>query len=1112
MKRQITILLTVLFTVSIAPLHSFAAVHKKSVSRSVKSKSRSKTSAKKRKRRVVKRKPPQHTGLQARVDAVFASYEYLYRPIRPFITSGFSVNTSLETVDIYTNSEMSYIPYRPQLVHELYSRVDSVIHEKYPGFRITIYANNQEISTLIPNMYRPANEVDRQYLPPEDYTGPPLVASLSKPFTITKGLQHRHLAMWDSHGRYFNVRGGRWEWQREYFFQTVEDKFTMSYILSGILPMLENAGATVLLPRERDFQTNEVVVDNDTILDHSLYKELGAGWENGRTPGFAYRNKLLKGMINPFTEGTFRQIATQPGNVSSAEWIPDIPAAGWYSVSVAYKTVGGSVSDAHYTVFHTGGKSDFSVNQQMGGGTWIYLGTFYFDKGTHPETGKVMLTSQAKGGKTVTADAVRFGGGMGNIARPDPVLTSSFISVPVTASTPAAVSDTLYDSGNYDDYDDDVLSDSTSESIDTLDSEVHYSERMVYDTLNTPQTSGYPRYLECARYWLQWAGMPPEIYSKRKDGRQNDYNDDIWARPMWVNYLNSNSLYNKIDTTKGGLSIPVELSLALHSDAGSKKNDSIVGMLAICTTMRDGSYYFNNGQSRRTSRDLADLVQEQIVRDVRAAFEPGWHCRGIWDRSYAESRETDVPSMLLEMMSHENFADMRYGLDPRFRFTLSRAVYKAILKYIAFQHNKPYVVQPLPVTHLATQFTDNTHIQLSWQATPDTLEATATPTGYVVYTGKDGQGFDNGLFVKNSAVTLPVEQGKIYSYKVTAVNDGGESMPSEILSVCRTNNSAPVAMIINAFDRISAPTWVKTPTFGGFIDNGVPDRLSLSYAGQQTDFSPMSRYRSGSDPGFGNSAGDMETKIIAGNSFNYPYVHGQALQAAGYSFVSASRAAVEDEMMNLSHYQMVDLIFGKERKTKIGTNPEVLFNTLTGKLKQALTGYCEYNGNLFVSGSFLASDVWNGSDIDASDTVFASRTLKYRWNNFDPNSAALAQYAYATVSDYLLPLMTPVDMMKWTYPLLSGNVQGNGLFNGEWTFCTQLNEKQYQVEMPDGLLPADDPQAQVIAQYADNGVGAAIAYKGNYKVIAAGFPFEALATSAQRDEWMKRVVQFFREK
>ena len=37
----------------------------------------------------------------------------------------------------------------------------------------------------------------------------------------------------------------------------------MAYTLPMLVPMLENAGANVFVPRERDWQVHEVIVDND---------------------------------------------------------------------------------------------------------------------------------------------------------------------------------------------------------------------------------------------------------------------------------------------------------------------------------------------------------------------------------------------------------------------------------------------------------------------------------------------------------------------------------------------------------------------------------------------------------------------------------------------------------------------------------------------------------------------------------------------------------------------------------------------------------------------------------------------------------------------------------
>lgn len=66
-----------------------------------------------------------------------------------------------------------------------------------------------------------------------------------------------------------------------------------------------------------------------------------------------------------------------------------------YAVYVTYQTLPGSVSNAKYLVFHKGGVTEFLVNQQIGGGTWVYLGTFEFDKGTN-DYGMVVLSNESR--------------------------------------------------------------------------------------------------------------------------------------------------------------------------------------------------------------------------------------------------------------------------------------------------------------------------------------------------------------------------------------------------------------------------------------------------------------------------------------------------------------------------------------------------------------------------------------------------------------------------------------------------------------------------------------------------------------------------------------------
>ena len=87
----------------------------------------------------------------------------------------------------------------------------------------------------------------------------------------------------------------------------------------------------------------------------------------------------------------------------------------------------------------------------MGGGTWVYVGRYFFNAG-ESEKNCVVLSNLSAHNGVVSADAVRFGGGMGNISRGE---------------------------GNE----------------------------------GEPLISRLPRYLEGARYSTQWYGIPYSFYS-----------------------------------------------------------------------------------------------------------------------------------------------------------------------------------------------------------------------------------------------------------------------------------------------------------------------------------------------------------------------------------------------------------------------------------------------------------------------------------------------------------------------------------------------------------------------------------------------------------------------
>lgn len=967
-----------------------------------------------------------------------------------------SVAVNGNTLQLFANMNCSYIPFREENVAEIYKGVRSLLPPDFIKYNLQIRTNNRSIEELIPQVLHSKKDKKVQTFNPG--ATKPLVTKLSEPYVPSYGLRNRHIALWQSHGWYYEPKLTRWEWQRARIFQTVEDLYTQSYVLPFLVPMLENAGANVLLPRERDCQLAEVIIDNDgSLSSNSIYTENTSdkAWTQGIGKGFAHLRSQYINFENPFKEGTYRSIETiKKGKESTAEWIPEIPSTGRYAVYVSYQTLSNSTDDALYTVYHKGGTTQFKVNQQMGGGTWIYLGTFGFDAGKSNAYKVTLSNRSAKAGQIVTADAVKIGGGMGNIAR--------------RISEEGATEN---------------LKSSDARNLQNADK----SSVVNYQLSTTDyQLSGYPRYCEAARYWLQWAGIPDSVYSESQG--KNDYTDDYKSRGIWVNYLAGGSSVNPAEK---GLNIPVDMAFAFHTDAGTTLNDSIIGTLGIYYTQATNGV-FSNGASRYLSHDLTDLILSNIVRDIRTQYEPNWTRRGKWNQSYYEARAPHVPTMLLELLSHQNFADMRYGLDPRFRFTVSRSIYKGMLQFLSSQYKMDYIVQPLPVSHMALRMASENEVELTWQPVIDSLEPTATAEKYIVYTRIGDGDFDNGVLVNKNNYRATLPSGVVCSYKVTAVNKGGESFPSEILSAGRLFNPKGTVLVVNGFDRISAPADFVAPApadafLAGFLDDqdhGVPYIQDISYIGKMKEFRRSIPWMDDDASGFGDSYSNYESQIIAGNTFDYPAIHGAAILKAGYSFVSCSDESVENGQFSLNDYQYTDLILGKECQTKMGRGgiAPLEFKTFSKPMQDAITAYCNQGGNIFISGAYVGTDLWDNrlAKAEDADKKFATEVLKYKWR---VGQAATMGRVKCVASPFTA-------------------------FTGNYSYHNDLNSDSYVVESPDAIEPASK-EAYTMMRYSENNLSAGVAYAGSYKTCVLGFPFESVRTENERNVLMNAILSFF---
>ena len=942
-------------------------------------------------------------------------------------------------LDFYFTESLGDYPFRPGDAKWFRNALKSQLPEDYRKYSIGVVKSrnvdieNLEVASLTFGG-KPAASTHRIQEPHK----PARVVKPLDGHEYGKGLDGRTIAVWQSHGRAFSTRGGLWEWQRPCLFQTVEDMFTQGFVLPYLVPMLENAGAYVMLPRERDLQTHEVIADNDPVgggRGTATYTETGR-WSDAGI-GFADLQPIYTRDEEPFKMGTARQ--AKCSDDVSAKWAPDIPERGFYAVYVSYTSLPESTGAALYTVNHMGGSSRFVVDQRIGGGTWVYLGTFEFDRGSDAS---VVLSGKTPEGykfnrhSVITADAVRFGGGMGNIA-----------------GQPA-------------------------------------------DTTLAPVISGLPRSAEGATYWLQWAGADKAVWSP--EDADSDYSEDFMCRGDWVDWISGGSYMNP---KKDGKGIPVDLSLGFHTDAGVNPADTVIGTLAIYTYKSKNDTRLPGGESRMTSREYADIVQSQIVHDLQGLFTENWTRRQLWDRGYRESRTPSCPAMLIELLSHQNFEDMKYGLDPTFRFTVSRAIYKGMLKYLSNRYGVPYVVQPLGVEEIGVKFGDSGKAVLSWKAVSDPLEPTAEASGFILYTRKGDGAFDNGKVIKASAehdryvYETSVKPGEIYSYKIAAFNDGGKSFPSEIVSIGTPADGVfgKVVLAVNNFDRVSGPAYFDTPSYAGFdnmADSGVPDVMDMTFIGEMYENRRAMPWVSNACAGFGASYHDYAGKTVAGNTHDFAHVHGKAIMKAGYAFFSCSNEAFCNDSTYRKQAWAIDLICGKQITTTVGNGfDSPRFHVFTEAMQSELSAAAECGTNILVSGAHIGTDAWDRIYPYEKDDATTLETQKFIRN----------------VLGY-----------KWVmnYAGRSGEVTfaQDSLYAAEGpagSFYTAPNPEKYCVETPDGISPSSK-MGKVIMRYSDTKIPAGIRHEADsYRTVCLGFPIEALKSEEEIEKIIKKTLEYF---
>jgi N-acetylmuramoyl-L-alanine amidase len=452
--------------------------------------------------------------------------------------------------------------------------------------------------------------------------------------------------------------------------------------------------------------------------------------------------------------------------------------------------------------------------------------------------------------------------------------------------------------------------------------------------------STLPREDEAGLYWVEWhvdrsQGIPESEFRTTSIDRDAA----ISFSPRYAEYMNRE--------TDGSLSDRVFISY--HSNAAGGR-----GVL--------GLYNGNNDPDTATPNQflLANSLGTEVNVDMvaqNALWDPDWFDRGTnvtLDRSDIEFGEInnlringEFDATIVEVAFHDNLQDTQLMREANVRDAVARATYQGLIKYFrAVDGNAtPATELPPPVTGVRAQSDAPGSVTIFWTPPVANAQTGGAPTSYRIYASTDGYGFDGGTLVAGAATNTATLTGYDptlpYYFKVVAVNAGGESHGSEVLTVLPSGGAKQV-LIVNGFDR---------------SDRALNPRQTLPAPDNTVD-----RVR----PRYSNSRDYVAQVHLA--------IHAAA---PGIHVASASNDAVISGAVNLTDYNTVIWILGEE-----STADDTFNATEQTKVEQFIAA----GGNLFLSGAEIGWDL----DAQAGGVSFFETTLKGNYASDDANTYNVA--------------------------------------------------------------------------------------------------------------------------
>ncbi len=428
--------------------------------------------------------------------------------------------------------------------------------------------------------------------------------------------------------------------------------------------------------------------------------------------------------------------------------------------------------------------------------------------------------------------------------------------------------------------------------------------------------STYPREEEASRYWVLKSLGQGQTNVISVDS-SNQQSSNVSAPIRMARAMNRDAEGNMFK----------RVYLSLHSNSGGGR-----GALGL---WNDPKMYpgTKTPNQERYAQLISGEVMNALVPLTAPDVEVPWFKRNnlIYSHeSYPFGEinnkviEDKFDATILEVAFHDSREDSKLLRDPKVRNLVARNSCQAIVRYMNEFDGGPLQFLPEPPRDVRA-FSSADGVQVAWHQPVDS--ASNSVDHYLVYRSANGYGFGNPIKVPSNqiSVTLPASaQIKDEYFRVTAVNAGGESLPSMVVGCRRVEKkSAPRILFVNGFTE---------------FDRFTNPRQSLL----TTNYLPPS------------AEGKMDRVIPRlNNAFDYVVQHGKALAANGAGFDSCQREAVANGEARLGDYDIVIWAAGKQTT-----------NLFSASEQQALASYVNHGGNLFLSGSFLSQALQPSASTD----------------------------------------------------------------------------------------------------------------------------------------------------